>query len=111
MKKNNLPNLINKNYLNSIKDRLKNRSPDTSFNLVSFLSDHTTFLLVLLLVLLICLWRYNLNSKGYFTNTKQQIQKIQKKTAISIKKSLDNIKKKMINLINLNSLLLMIKIN
>lgn len=94
MKRANLPNLISKEYLLSIKNKLQKRSPTSNFNMFSFLKDHTTFLIVLFLVVLICLWRYKLNSKGAFNTTKNKIQQIQKKSAISLKESLKNIKKK-----------------
>jgi hypothetical protein len=94
MKRTNLPSLINKEYLLSIKNKLKKRSPTYNFNIFSFLKDHTTFLIVLFLIVLICLWRYKLNSRGAFNTTKNKIQQIQQKSAISLKDSLKNIKKK-----------------
>jgi hypothetical protein len=94
MKRANLPSLIRPEYLQSIKNRLQQRKPNNSFNILSFLQDHTTFLLILFLVVIICVWRYCLKSKGQLNTTKQKIQQIQKKSALSLKQSLDNIKKK-----------------
>jgi len=94
MKRSKLPSLINKDYLMSIKNRLNTRKTNNSFNLLSFLQDHTTFLIVILLILVICLWRYSLKSKGQLNTAEEKMKQIQKKSAVSLKESLKNIKKK-----------------
>jgi len=88
-----LPSLINKEYLMAIKQRLKKQS-SYSFDILEFCKQNIIFLFVIAFVLIACLWRYNLKCKGELNNTKQKINEITRKAAISQKEHLDSIKKK-----------------
>lgn len=89
-----LPSLINKEYLMAIKKRLNNQQSNYSFDILAFCKQNIIFLFIIAFVLIACLWRYNLKCKGELNNTKQKINEIKQKAAISKKEHLDSIKKK-----------------
>jgi hypothetical protein len=89
-----LPSLINKEYLMSIKQRLNKTQNNYSFDILSFCKQNIIFLFIIAFVLIACLWRYNLKCKGELNNTRQKINEIQRKSALSKKEHLASIKKK-----------------
>ena len=91
--RNNLPSLISQDYLNSVKSRLDSRSKQ-KFSFKTFCKSNNMLILVLFLLIVVCIWRYVLKSRGELNNTNNKLISIQKKTAKSIKRSLSSIKKK-----------------
>jgi hypothetical protein len=89
----NLPSLISQDYLNSVKTRLDNRSK-LKFSFKTFCKSNHILILVFILLIVVCFWRYMLKSKGQLNNTNNKLINIQKKAAESVKKSLSSIKKK-----------------
>ena len=88
-----LPNLIDKEYLASVKQRLNNNPKYKPINIIDFCKTNTLVLLLLLLIVLICVWRYKLKKNGDLSNTPKQINEIKKKVAISEKQYLEKVKK------------------
>jgi hypothetical protein len=88
-----LPNLISKDYLETVKARLDNKTKYKPINIIDFCKTNTLLLLSLLLIILICVWRYKLKKNGDLNNTPKKITEIKKKAAISEKQFLEKVKK------------------
>lgn len=88
-----LPNLISKEYLETVKSRLDNKTKYKPINIIDFCKTNTLLLLGLLLIVLICVWRYKLKKNGDLNNTPKKITEIKKKAAISEKQFLEKVKK------------------
>ena len=93
-----LPNLISKEYLETVRARLDNKTKYKPINILDFCKTNTLLLLVLLLIILICFWRYKLKLNGELNNTPKQITEIKKKAAISQKQYLEKVKKENTNI-------------
>ena len=74
-----LPNLISKDYLETVRARLDNKTKYKPINIIDFCKTNTLLLLALLLIILICFWRYKLKKNGDLNNTPKKITEIKKK--------------------------------
>jgi hypothetical protein len=76
-----------------VKARLDNKTKYKPINIIDFCKTNTLLLLSLLLIILICVWRYKLKKNGDLNNTPKKITEIKKKAAISEKQFLEKVKK------------------
>lgn len=93
MNRENLPYLIDQEYLNSIKTRLNSKSKQNN-NLLQFCKNNYILIFIIIILLIVCYWRYSLKNNGKLDTTKKKIISMQEKGVKSIKKNIKEVKKK-----------------
>ena len=91
------PQLLKKNYLETVKNRLKSNREgnlDLSFNSINnFLKNNIVPIVLLIIFIFVCWWRYNMKSNGELEDPKVNIENIRDENE-SILSALNKIKKK-----------------
>ncbi len=78
MNRENLPYLIDQEYLNSIKSRINSKSSKNN-TIIKFCKNNYVLILIIVLLLIVCYWRYSLKNNGKLNITKKKILNLQKK--------------------------------